>query len=170
MHSLPALRDLFLHMEWADALVWSEVLSSDAARAEPAVLEKLSHIHRVQRYFLKVWRGEELVYEKGEASLDEEFALARAWYGEVAKWLEGLGDAALGRELSMPWADHYAQRAGAERAQPTLLGETMFQVTSHTMHHRAQVSTLLRQAGGTPPLVDYIGWLWLGRPAPRWPG
>ncbi len=26
----------------------------------------------------------------------------------------------------------------------------------------------LRDVGGEPPLVDYIAWIWFGRPAPAW--
>lgn len=71
--------------------------------------------------------------------------------------------------MSAPWADHFARRAGAERAHPTRLDETMYQVVAHTTYHRGQANTLLRQDGVTPPNFDYIAWLWMGRPAPRWP-
>jgi uncharacterized damage-inducible protein DinB len=39
----------------------------------------------------------------------------------------------------------------------------------HTVYHRGQVNARVRALGGEPPLVDYIAWLWLGRPAPEWP-
>lgn len=156
-------------MEWADALVWSATVGSDAARSDAALLEKLRHIHRTQQYFLKVWRGEELDYAKLETTLEDELRLAHAWHGETRSWLEGVAEADLARELSVPWADRFAQKAGAERAVPTHLGETMYQVAAHSTYHRGQANTQLRQIGVKPPLTDYIGWLWLGRPDPRWP-
>lgn len=169
MFSIALFRELYLHMEWADASVWSAVTGSDAARENPAILEKLRHAHRTQQYFLKVWRREELSYEKLELPLERELELARSWHGEAQAWLESLDDGALTHELSVPWADRYAQRAGAERAHPTLLGETIYQAVAHTTYHRGQANTLLRLAGVTPPNADYIAWLWLGRPAPHWP-
>jgi len=169
MFSLASLRELYQHMEWADALVWNALLSSDAARADAALLGKLRHLHGTQEAFLKVWRGEEIAYRKDERSLDELLADARAWPGEARTWIETLDDDALMRELSVPWANRFAQRAGVEHAQPTRLGETAFQVVAHSTYHRGQANTLLRQAGVPPPNVDYIAWLWLARPEPHWP-
>ena len=63
----------------------------------------------------------------------------------------------------------FVQSVGVPAAVTTL-GETVFQVWAHTTAHRAQVNTRLRDAGVTPPLVDYIGWLWAGRPQADWPG
>jgi uncharacterized damage-inducible protein DinB len=51
----------------------------------------------------------------------------------------------------------------------TTLGETMLQIASHSTHHRAQNNSQLRELGAKPPLVDYIAWLWSGRPDAEWP-
>jgi uncharacterized damage-inducible protein DinB len=169
MFTIASLRQLYQHMEWADALIWSAVMASDAASAEPAMLDKLRHLHGTQQYFLKVWLGQELTYDKSDTTLEDELELARAWHGEARAFLEELDDEALSRELSLPWADRFAKRAGAEHAHPTRLGETLYQVVAHSTYHRGQANTLLRQAGVTPPLADYIAWLWLGTPEPRWP-
>ena len=45
------------------------------------------------------------------------------------------------------------------------LGESMLQVFLHTQHHRGQVCMRLRELGVVPPTVDFILWLWSGRPA-----
>lgn len=169
MFSLEFFRDLFRHMEWADAIVWSAVIDCEAARTNEALVEKLRHLHRTQQYFLKVWRREDLSYEKLELPLGDELALVRAWHAETRTWLDTLSGADLAGELSMPWADHFAKRAGAERAAPTLLGETMVQIAMHSTYHRGQVNLLLRSCEVTPPLTDYIAWLWLARPEPKWP-
>jgi len=169
MFSLTSLRDIYRHMEWADSMVWSALISSDTARDEPALLDKLRHIHRTQQYFLAVWRGETLDFTREETSRDEELERARAFHSDARMWLEALNEDELGREACVPWADRYAQRIGRERAEPTSLGETVYQAAAHSSYHRGQASTLLRQAGVTPPLVDYIAWLWLGRPEPQWP-
>jgi len=65
--------------------------------------------------------------------------------------------------LIVPWAATLEAEKGRPMTAPTV-GETVFQVVNHTTHHRAQVSVRLRGLGGEPPLVDYIAWVWFGRP------
>jgi uncharacterized damage-inducible protein DinB len=38
----------------------------------------------------------------------------------------------------------------------------------HTAYHRGQISTRIREIGGEPPLIDYLYWVWAGRPSPGW--
>ncbi len=45
-----------------------------------------------------------------------------------------------------------------------------FQVANHSTYHRGQVNRSLRQLGGEPPLVDYIAWVWFGKPKAEWDG
>jgi len=69
----------------------------------------------------------------------------------------------------MPWIAEYEQQIGRRFEKPTL-GETMFQVTSHSTYHRGQVNMRLRGIGGEPPLVDFIAWVWFGKPTAEWAG
>lgn len=170
MFPLSSFRELFTHMEWADSLVWRAVMSSEAARGDENILEKLRHIHRTQQYFLKVWRGETIDFKKSEdGSLEHELALAQAYYAELRPYLDSLAETGLPGEMRMPWANYFARRVGKEQAGSTTLGETFAQVLSHSTYHRGQVNTRLRELGAEPPLVDYIAWLWLERPATQWP-
>jgi uncharacterized damage-inducible protein DinB len=166
--TLASIKELYRHMEWADARVWRAVLDSETALVDVAVVEKLRHLHRTQQYFLKVWRGEEIIRDKGGFTLDEELTFVRSYYEALPQWVDSVTEEMLASELSLPWADYFAQRAGAERAHPTTLGETMMQLAAHSTYHRGQMNMLLRQLGSAPPLTDYIGWLWLGRPEPEW--
>ena len=169
MFTAALFRELYRHMEWADARVWSAVTSSDAASSSEKILQKLRHIHRTQQFFLKVWRGEEIVFQKIEGTLADEYALVRQYYGEIHPFVASVDESAFPRELSLPWADRFAQRSGLEKASPTTLGDTLFQAVAHTNYHRGQANTLLRELGIEPPLVDYIAWLWLGKPDIAWP-
>lgn len=47
------VRDLFLHMEWADATVWSAVSATPTALGDARVREVLAHLHVAQRAFLR---------------------------------------------------------------------------------------------------------------------
>jgi len=41
-------------------------------------------------------------------------------------------------------------------------------VASHSTYHRGQIATRIREIGGEPPLVDFLYWVWSGKPAPQW--
>jgi uncharacterized damage-inducible protein DinB len=60
------------------------------------------------------------------------------------------------------------QRLG-RRPEPTTIGETALQVVFHSTYHRGQINARLRTVGVESSLVDYIAWVWLGRPEPEWP-
>jgi uncharacterized damage-inducible protein DinB len=44
--------------------------------------------------------------------------------------------------------------------------EPIFQVTSHSTYHRGQVNARVREGGRRMPLVDFIAWVWFGKPDP----
>jgi len=163
------LRDLYLHMEWADASVWKVVLAANSIRDNSNVHDKLCHLHRTQQFFLKVWRGEPVSYEKHEIPFNEELVLARKFHGEAQDYLSEIDQAGLASDLVIPWADHFAKSFGREHAGPTTRGESMYQVVAHSTYHRGQLNTMIRELGSDPPLADYIAWLWTDRPPAEWP-
>ena len=163
------VRDLYLHMEWADAAVWSAVAAAPGALADPRLREVLAHLHVAQRGFLRAWRGEprDAPYPP-LASLPEIASWARGGYGEALAFVDRLSDEEAGRPLTLPWASMVEKRLGRPPA-PTTLYDTVLQVPLHSLYHRGQVNARLRELGGTPPTVDYIAWIWLGRPPAQWP-
>lgn len=169
MISKALISDLYGHMEWADARMWEHVMATPAAVEDTDMKERLFHIHFTHRAFLQVWRGDEFRLMKAEEfdSLAEIYDWMKPWYGEVRAYLESIAPEKLDAPMVLPWAQYFARELNGEVATTTL-GETMLQIASHTTHHRAQVSTVVRQLGGKPGMVDYIGWLWAGRPAAAW--
>jgi uncharacterized damage-inducible protein DinB len=168
--SIDGLRQLIRHMEWADAEVWRAVLAHEPATRDERLRTLLIHLHRTQRLFLLVWQKQSLDSTWGK----EDFAAVadlRAWtqtyYPEANRFLHTLDESALEEGVSMPWVKSYEEQLGRTFGTPTL-GETIFQVTSHSTYHRGQVNARLRELGGEPPLVDFIAWIWFGRPAPNW--
>lgn len=156
-------------MEWADAFVWRSVLGAEQAVRDEIVQGKLRHLHRTQQIFFKVWASETVSYEKVEHPFLEERTLAESFHSAAQVLLSNETDLDLARDLIIPWGDHFARAVGKERAQRTTRGESFYQLVAHTTYHRGQVTMRLRQLDETPPLVDYIAWIWLGRPAPEWP-
>ena len=162
-----ALRDLFHHMQWADEEVWRAVLVCDAARADDTLSGLLLHLHLVQRAFLAVWKTRDVTFPDPSEfpSIADLHAWTATYYAEARAFLAAVDDDALSRRIVMPWAAELAREMGHEPHSPTL-AETMVQVTSHSTYHRGQINARLRLVGGQPPLVDYIAWIWFGRPSP----
>jgi uncharacterized damage-inducible protein DinB len=163
--ALHHVRQLARHMAWADAAVWSAVLASTPAAGDARIADTWHHIHLVQHLFLQAWRGAGFaVRERGEfPSLDAIAAFGLDARRGVREFADGATEEELARELRMPWAIYYEQQAKQPAGVHTL-GESMLQVFLHTQHHRGQVCARLREVGGVPPTVDFILWLWAGRP------
>jgi uncharacterized damage-inducible protein DinB len=162
------VQGLLTHMEWADGLMWVSVIGLGSADREPRLRERLHHLHSVQWAYLQIWRGEPMQIPD-VSSFDDLRSLlgwAQAYYRELPVWLATLDDAVLDRPVQFPWAEHIAKQYGS--AGPVTLGESALQVALHTAYHRGQMATRIRELGGEPPLTDYVAWLWMARPAPRW--
>lgn len=169
MTTLASISDLYRHMEWADALVWSKVPAVEASDPDETLRTLLAHIHATQLAFEAAWHGNEVDYrqEVDFPTLSAVRAYGRPFYRRLPDFLSSLSDTELQKPLPVPWVRYYERRIGG-KAVVTTLGETMVQVALHTQYHRAQVNTRLRQLEVVPPLVDYIAWLWRGRPEPEW--
>lgn len=153
------LMDLTRHCIWADDALWSAVLGHAEARDDSAIHERFHHIHLVQYAFVSIVRSEAVDPEKGKDLPVEEL---REWGRGNAVTLHELTrlipDEALTEHFAVPWF----------REPPIEIsrGEAILQACLHTAHHRGQNASRLRELGGEPPIVDYIYWIWKGRPDP----
>ena len=166
--SLPVrhLRELARHMAWADATVWGAVLAAPPAANDSKIADTLHHIHQVQHVFCQAWtRGKFAVRERTEfVTLDEIAAWGLEGRRGVLAFVEGASATELEQELRMPWAAYFEQHSKQPAGAHTL-GESILQVFLHTQHHRGQICMRLRELGVVPPTVDFILWLWSGRPS-----
>ena len=163
------LRQLNRHMEWADAEVWRAVMAHEPAKHDQRLRHLLTHLHVVQRVFLVVWQ-KPLDPFRGTPQFAAAADLrdwARTYYAEANAFLDTIDDTSLKVDVVMPFVKLMEGKLRRTFATTTL-GETIFQVSSHSTYHRGQVNARLREVGGTPPLVDYIAWIWFGRPEPDW--
>ena len=169
MVNAKALTDLYRHMEWADAAVWTAVLASASGKTDAKLREGLYHLHVVQRAFLRAWRGEarETPYPKF-ADAPSLLAWGRTYYGDAVAYMGTLAGDKISQPMPVPWAAMVEKRLG-RRPEPTTIGETALQVALHSTYHRGQINARLGAVGGEPAAVDYIAWVWLGRPAAEWP-
>jgi uncharacterized damage-inducible protein DinB len=164
------LLDLFAHMEWADARVWEATMAHGSARGDAALRALILHTHTVQNAFLDAWTQQPFAFRDryDHTSLEAELETVRAYYPRARAFLESLTDAQRAAPIVLPWTAWVEQHLGRAPG-PTTLGETILQVLTHSTHHRAQANTRLRTLGAEPPMIDYIAWLWLERPAAVWP-
>jgi uncharacterized damage-inducible protein DinB len=154
------LQDLLGHMAWADAVALHAWRKSGLT-SEEELRRRWDHIATVQEAFLKVLSGEELQWDPAKpVPTFEELA---AWIPKNHRGLQhhlaALNETDLGTTIQMPWFD-----------PPCVItvGEAFTQVAMHTQHHRGQVATRLKDKGAAPKDVDFILWIWKGRPQPRW--
>ena len=171
-HYSPQLfSELYKHMEWADATLWRAVLASTGARSDEMLRSYLHHMHLTQQLFLAFWMdapAEPVARRQpSEFTLPDLCDWARPYYSPARRFLESATPEVLARPLVMPWVAQYEKQLGRSFDVATV-AETAYQVVSHSTHHRAQANTRLRAVGGEPPLVDFIAWIWFGRPAPPW--
>ena len=166
---LDMLRDLHLHQEWADALMWRTIPEPRAGAPDPRLRDLLFHIHYTQYAFINLWNDQprEKLDSSRFATLIEIHEWARPQYPRIQAHLASLDEAALSAPLLIPWSRFYAERVGREPAMSTV-ADNLMQLAAHSSYHRAQVNARLKELGIAPPMVDYIAWVWAGRPLPAW--
>jgi len=165
------LDELFHHMHWADSVVWRAALAAPEAQGDERIHHLLFHLHQVQHAFLSVWRGEETPSFRDFSAYPDLPSLvhwAREYHEQVAVFLAGVRAEQLSEPKEVTWK-RWVEKAIGRAPAVTTFGETMLQVSQHSTYHRGQVNLRLRDVGVTPPLTDFIAWVWMGKPNAEWP-
>ena len=169
MDSLFLITDMFRHMAWADALVFSTIFPRAEALRDEYLRTKLRHQHVVQKLFLDVWSC--VPFNSGVAGdfdFHELAGFARDVHDGSMRFLESLTPEALDSVVDLPWSKTATEKLGFSVADHSL-AETLVQVPAHSSYHRGQVCARLRELGVDPPMTDLIAWIWRHKPAPEWP-
>lgn len=159
MSRIDTLRELFLFNDWGrDRLIAAARPLADSKLDQPfdmgpgSLRKTLHHLGIVEEIWLKRWLGETPAYSEMAPAfpLDE---LAAAWRGTAARrnaLIDHIDEAGLLRTVP------FTTRAGEPYALP--LGDLMLHVVMHGVHHRAQVTNMLRHVGAELPKygADYI--------------
>lgn len=160
---------LLEHMKWADSEVWKKVLSFSDAENDERIKKLLNHIHEAQYAFYLVWNGLPLEIPKIDTFKDLK-SIANWGHEYQCKLNDFISSDKINIEnkiIEIPWAKFMERRTG-KKVVPATFEETVLQITSHTTYHRAQVNTRFRELGGEPASVDFIVWVWLGKPKADW--
>ena len=155
-------------MEWADAQTWRAVRELQAAQSDERLKWLFHHLHLVQSIYLQAWRGDpfELTELKAYPDLAAIEEWQRPYYSRAATFAQTVQESRFAQPVDFPWEAMIVEKMG--RVLPVTLAESTWQVFLHTSYHRGQISTRIRELGGEPPLIDYLYWVWGGRPAPEW--
>jgi uncharacterized damage-inducible protein DinB len=158
------LRDMFDHQFWADAELWKALGAHAPARDDVTIRERLHHTHIVQRVFIWGIRGGpggfNITTPGDFPSFEELRAYAQGSHDDIRRWLESASDAAFERAVPIPWFK--------DPPLTLTVTEALTQCAMHSLSHRAQNATRLRELGGASPSIDLIVWYWKGKPAASW--
>ena len=154
-------------MTWADELTWKSIDRIPGVQNDARLMYLMHHIHTVHWVYLQAWRGDPFVVTelKSYENLQAIQLWARPYYSLAKEFMDSVEEARLMQPLDFPWSQMIAERYGVVR--PATLSESAWQVASHTTYHRGQVATRVRELGGEPRLVDFLVWVWQGKPAPE---
>lgn len=165
MGNCEILKEMFAHMKWADGKILQIAADNETVRNDEKVISLLTHIIVVQYAFLHLWKSLPLNYAASAAikTLDDVMQLRKKYHCDLDEFLKDPEAMDMERAVVIPWsgkAEHLLGRV----PESTRLQDTMLQVTLHSQYHRAQVNSRIRELGVTPPMIDFIAWVWMGRP------
>jgi uncharacterized damage-inducible protein DinB len=170
MTILDKLKDSYNHMYWADAKIWETVLSIPQAENHDKLKKLLFHLHLTQNAFYRIWSDLPMEFPK-QAEFKSLTELAQWAFNNIEllqSFITKLNEEDLDKIINIPWVKHSEKHLGVKAADINL-AETMFQVIDHSTYHRGQANSLIRLLESAPPQVDYIIWVWLGKPEAEWP-
>jgi len=164
MTSLAQLKRLLSHMKWADIQLLNQIHKLENGMKDEKLYNYIHHLHVVQRVFLKIWKNQSLreLFPKYETS-DEFLNWMNNYHNELNEFIHEIKEDNLENLINVPWAIK-AEKLIGYKAEPSTLRDTITQVILHSQYHRGQANARLREIGGEPPQVDYIAWIWMGKP------
>ena len=158
---LDHIRALMAHAEWANAVFFHK-WGKSPARDHEEMRRRVGHLVGVQDGFRAVLRGETpgRPPEGPPPAFEQLKTRAEASHAGLRSLTDALDPGSLEQKVRIPWFP--------EPPCVITVAEALVQVAMHSQHHRGQLMTRLRDLGGEPANVDWILWLWKGKPQGRW--
>jgi uncharacterized damage-inducible protein DinB len=144
------------------------VLSSPKAAADATLFDRLYHVHVTQHAFLQVWSGKTAeIPAANDLDVTSLGRWARTFYDAMTSQIGKFNEERLDGHIPESLSSKAESRLGPGMMSP-VMGDTVLQVVTHSIYHRGQVSTRLRELECEPPLTEYFVWVWRGKPAAEW--
>jgi uncharacterized damage-inducible protein DinB len=157
---LAMLQDLVQHKAFANAALLRAVRDHQIAAQDAELRKLLHHILLANRFWLALILGEKFVLEEESRipeSLDAIAAQYQATQARELEWISRVQEPDLARLAETPFIPGHS----------CSVAQAMMQVCLHSLGHRAQCASKLRELGGEPPAMDFILWL-KDRPTADW--
>lgn len=158
MVSLDTLRELYDYNYWARdrqleacSRLTQEQFAGPMGNSFSSLRDTLVHLLGAEWVWLERWRGRSPRSLIAVEEVPTLAAIRERWQQveqEVRGFLSTLSQDALARPIT------YVNLRGETWTYP--LRQTLFHLVNHQSYHRGQVTTLLRQLGGTPAPVDFL--------------
>ncbi len=149
MNTIEHLRELFIYNDWANRRIITALKTSPSAPAQRI----LAHLLITEReYFERLYGKDSTGFDFWQnLSLEECGKLAQLNAENYEKLLRRFADEGLGQIAKYKTSEGVA-------CQNTFR-EILTQVLFHSMNHRGQVNSAIRNSGFAPPSTDYIIYL-----------
>ncbi|HEX6100960.1 MAG TPA: DinB family protein [Thermoanaerobaculia bacterium] len=151
-------RRLFTYTEWANARfleclrgLTDEQLAREIPSSFPSIRDTFAHMVFAEWLWLQRWKGESPT-QRPEWTKDRSLETLAARLREIESERAGLLDSITDDDVRRDFP--YRNLAGEPYS--ALLGELMTHVVNHATYHRGQLTTMIRQAGATPPSTDLV--------------
>ena len=169
MQKINTVLKLVEHMNWADSKLWQSVYYTESAKIDERIRELMYHIHIVQHvYYLNLSGKAVTVPEVIEfRSLQNIAEWGFKTNQKILSLVSLMDEVELGMNMKNLWFERIEKELGKPPADTTA-EESIIQVVSHSTYHRAQVNTRLHELTGAPAKIDFITWIWLGKPKSEW--
>ncbi|HWC95926.1 MAG TPA: DinB family protein [Candidatus Sulfopaludibacter sp.] len=149
------LREMAAHQEWADAVHWKALREHDALLSDPEIQTRLNHMVQATRMLTSLARGETVDPATMKTSLPVE-QLESSMQQAQSDLAAAVASADLSKMISLP--------RGPKGPFEVPAGVLLLQALTHSLHHRGQNGSRMRQLGVAPPMTDFIVWYATGRP------
>jgi uncharacterized damage-inducible protein DinB len=156
--SLTDIRTLYEYAEWANermlaaiANLSDEQYTKKIESSFPTIRDTMAHILGAEWIWLQRWNGEsptshpEWTVDPPVGRLIDE---SRTIAAQRRKFIETLEESQLDGQIT------YRNLKGQQYT--SRLADILFHIVNHSSYHRGQLTTMIRQAGGTPPTTDLI--------------
>ena len=157
---LVMLRDLVQHKGFANAALLRTIRNHEIAASDPDLRKVLHHILVANRFWLALILGEKFAFAE-ELRIPESLGTIAAQYREThareLEWMLQVQEPDLARTVE----------SALIPGRSCSVAQAMMQVCLHSLGHRAQCASRLRELDGEPPAMDFIFWL-KDRPAADW--
>lgn len=146
METIEHLRELFIYNDWANRCVVRSLKENNCEKA----VKYLSHVLLTEKeYYERLYGKDSTGFDFWrELSIEECSDLAKENAELYERLLKKFDDEGLGQT-----ANYYTSKG--EQVENTFR-EILTHVLFHSMNHRGQILTVLRQEDFEPPILDYI--------------